>query len=98
MPGQYAAGCPTGSTTGGYEVADAIEDKIEQNESKITYENYLIWLRSYELRSGGWVPRGLVVVPSEKGDGERVLSEPGVRTVSAREDADMQAVCIAVRG
>jgi hypothetical protein len=34
-------------------VADAIEDKIEHNESKMTYENYLIWLRSYELKSGG---------------------------------------------
>ena len=52
-------------------MADAIEDKIEQNESKITYEHYLIWLRSYELKSGGWVPRALVVVPSEEGNGEQ---------------------------
>ena len=71
-------------------MADAIEDKIEQNESKITYEHYLIWLRSYELKSGGWVPRALVVVPSEEGNGEQELIEPGASTVSTREDADTQ--------
>ena len=78
-------------------MADAIEDKIEQNESKITYENYLIWLRSYELKSGGWVPRALVVVPSEEGNGEQELIEPGASTVSTREDADIQAFAIAKR-
>src|SRR5438094_6730763 len=88
MPGQYVAGCPTGSTIGGYEVADAIEDKIEQNESKITYENYLIWLCSYELKSGGWVPRALVVVPSEEGNGEQELIAPGSSPVATREEAD----------
>lgn len=76
-------------------MADAIEDKIEQNESKITYKNYLIWLRSYELKSGGWVPRALVVIPSEEGNGEQELIEPGASTVSAREDADTQAFAIA---
>jgi len=76
-------------------VADAIEDKIEQNEPKITYENYLIWLRSYELKSGGWVPRALVIVPSEEGNGEQELIEPGASTVSSREDADTQAFAIA---
>ena len=47
-------------------MADTIEDKIEQNESKMTYKNYLIWLRSYELKSGGWVPRALVGLNIEK--------------------------------
>jgi hypothetical protein len=44
-------------------VADAMEDKIEHNESKMTYEKYLIWLRSYALKAGGWVPRAVVVIP-----------------------------------
>src|ERR1700740_847005 len=83
MPGSIA--------TGGYTVADAIEDKIEQNEFKITYEKYLIWLRSYELKSGGWVPSALVVIPSEEGNGEQELIEPGASAVATREEADEQA-------
>jgi hypothetical protein len=75
-------------------VADSIEDKIELNESKITYENYLIWLRSYELKSGGWVPRALVVIPSKEGNGEQELIEPGASTVATREEADCQAFAI----
>jgi hypothetical protein len=76
-------------------MSDDIEDKIEQNESKITYEHYLIWLRSYELKSGGWVPRALVVIPSEEGNGEQDLNDPGASTVATREDADTQALAIA---
>src|SRR5919197_875803 len=95
MSGQYAAGCPTGSTIGGCAMADAIEDKIEQNESKMTYENYLIWLRSYELKSGGWVPRAVVVIPSEEGNGEQDFNDPGASTVLTREEADAQAFTIA---
>jgi hypothetical protein len=53
MPGQYVGGYVTGSARGACEVADTIEDKMEQNESKMTYKKYLIWLRSYELKSGG---------------------------------------------
>jgi hypothetical protein len=77
------------------EVADTIEDKIEQNESKMTYKNYLIWLRSYELKSGGWIPRAVVVIPSEEGNGEQDLNDPGASTISTREDADTQAFTIA---
>jgi hypothetical protein len=95
MPGQYVGGYVTGSARGACEVADTIEDKIEQNESKMTYKNYLIWLRSYELKSGGWVPRALVVIPSEEGNGEQDLNNPGASTVSTREDADTQAFTIA---
>jgi hypothetical protein len=72
-------------------VADSIEEKIEQNESKIPYENYLIWLHSYELKSGGWVPQALVVIPSEEGNGEQELIEPGASTFATREEADCQA-------
>src|SRR5437667_4910756 len=78
-------------------MVEPVEDKIDRDESKITYENYLIWLRSYELKSGGWVPRALVVVPSEEGNGEQELIEPGASTVSTREDADIQAFAIAKR-
>ena len=76
-------------------MADSIENKIEQNASKRTYQKYLIWLRSYELKSGGWVPRAVVVIPSEEGNGEQDLNDPGASTVSTREDADSQALTIA---
>jgi len=76
-------------------VADSIEDKIEHNESKMTYENYLIWLRSYELTSGGWIPRAVVVIPSEEGNGEQDFNDPRASTVLTREDADSQALTIA---
>lgn len=78
-------------------MAEAIEDKIERNEVKITYENYLIWLRSYELKSGGWVPRALVVIPSDEGNGEQELLEPGASTVATREEADEQAFALGKR-
>jgi hypothetical protein len=76
-------------------VADMIEDKIERNESKMTYKNYLIWLRSYELQAGGWVPRAVVVIPAEEGNGEQDLHEPGASTGSTREEADTQALTLA---
>ena len=76
-------------------MVEPVEDKIDRDETKITYENYLIWLRSYELKSGGWVPRALVVIPSEEGNGEQDLNDPGASTVSTREEADTQALTIA---
>ena len=76
-------------------MADAMEDKIAHNESKMTYGKYLIWLRSYALKAGGWVPRAVVVIPSEEGNGEQDLNDPGASTVATREDADSQAFTIA---
>jgi hypothetical protein len=76
-------------------VAETIEDKIAQNQSKIPYENYVIWVRSYELKAGGWVPRALVVIPADEGNGEQELSAPGESTVATREDADTQAFTLA---
>ena len=73
-------------------MADSIEDKIEHSESKMTYENYLLWLRSYELKSGGGIPRAVVVIPSEEGNGEQDFNDPGASTVFTREDADAQAL------
>jgi hypothetical protein len=78
-------------------MAETIEDKIERNESKMTYKNYLIWLRSYELKAGGWVSRALVIVPSEEGNGEHELLEPGASVVSTREEADEQAFVMGKR-
>ena len=52
-------------------MADSIEDKIEHSESKMTYENYLIWLRSYELKSAdgyhepSWLSRLKMAIASK---------------------------------
>lgn len=76
-------------------MAESIEDKIAQNELKILYKKYVIWVRSYELKAGGWVPRALVVIPADEGNGEQELSTPGASTVATREDADTQAFTLA---
>ena len=76
-------------------MAEAIKDKNAHNDSKITYEKYLSWLRSYALKAGGWVPRAVVVIPSEEGNGEQDLHDPGASTVATREAADAQALTIA---
>ena len=39
-------------------------------EERIEYRNHVIWLRSYELAAGGWVPRAVILFPSEEGGGE----------------------------
>ena len=65
---------------------------MEHSESKMTHKNYLIWLRSYALKSGGGVPRAVVVIPSEEGNGEQDCNDPGASTVFTREDADAQAL------
>ena len=72
-------------------MVEPVEDKIDRDETKIPYENYLIWLRSYELKSGGWVPRALVIVPSAEGNGEQELLASGSSSVATREEADTQA-------
>ena len=69
----------------------SLEEKIEQNETKITYKGYVIWLISYALQSGGWTPRALVVVPAAVGNGEQEILTPGGGTVATREEADGQA-------
>ena len=76
-------------------MAESIEDKMAQGESKIPYENYVIWVRSYELKAGGWVPRALVVIPADEGNGEHERVAPGASTVATREDADTQAFILA---
>ena len=78
-------------------MVEPVEDKIDRDETKIPYENYLIWLCSYELKSGGWVPRALVIVPSAEGNGEQELLAPGSSPVATREEADTQAFAMGKR-
>jgi hypothetical protein len=68
---------------------ERIARKIDQNETKIVYKDHTLWLRSYELQSGGWIPRAVVVLPSADGNGERELQ--GQATFVEREEADEQA-------
>jgi hypothetical protein len=70
----------------------SLEEKIERNETKIAYKEYVIWLSSYELQSGGWTPRALVVVPAAVGNGEQEILRPGGSVVATREEADSQAL------
>jgi hypothetical protein len=68
-----------------------IQQKMESNETKLSYKDHLVWLTSYEVPSGGWVPRAVVILPSALGNGEQELLAPGAGTVSTREEADGQA-------
>jgi hypothetical protein len=52
---------------------ERIERQIDLNESKVTYQHHTLWLRSYELKSGGWVSKAVVVIPEAEGNGEREL-------------------------
>jgi hypothetical protein len=72
-------------------MSESIDDKIAMNETKIEYKGYVIWLQSYELKSGGWVPKALVVIPEAEGNGQQELLPPGESTLALREEADQQA-------
>jgi hypothetical protein len=76
-------------------MSESIEDKIAMNEAKIEYKGYVIWIRSYELKSGGWVPKALVVVPEAQGNGQQELQAPAAGILPLREEADTQAVAMA---
>ena len=66
-----------------------LEQRLEQNETKMEYRHHTLWLRSFALKAGGWMPRVVVVLPEEEGNGERELQ--GETTVAEREEADKQA-------
>jgi hypothetical protein len=76
-------------------MSESIEDKIAMNEAKIEHKGYVIWIRSYELKSGGWVPKALVVVPEAEGNGQHELQYPAEGVLPLREEADTQAVAMA---
>ena len=79
----------------GIHMPENIDEKIAVNETKLEYKNYVIWLRSYELKSGGWVPKALVVIPEAEGNGQQELSPPAESTLALREEADAQAFAMA---
>ena len=66
-----------------------LEQRIERNETKMAYHHHTLWLRSYALKAGGWVPKVVVIIPEEEGNGERELL--GEATFAEREEADKQA-------
>jgi hypothetical protein len=61
-------------------------------EDRIEYRDHVIWLRSYELATGGWVPRAVVLFPAEEGGGEEDLRTPGESPLLSREEADEHAL------
>lgn len=72
-----------------------IDAAIAVNQLKFAYKDYVIWLHSYELKSGGWVPKALVVIPEAEGNGQQELLAPGETTLALREEADTQAFTMA---
>jgi hypothetical protein len=66
-----------------------LEQRLEQNETKMEYCHHTLWLRSFAWKAGGWMPRVVVVLPEEEGNGEREFQ--GEATVAEREEADKQA-------
>jgi len=72
-----------------------IDERIAIGDTKIDYKDYVIWIRSYELQSGGWVPKALIVIPEAEGNGQQELSTPAESTLALREEADKQAFAMA---
>ena len=66
-----------------------LEQRIERHETKMDYHHHTLWLRSYALKAGGWIPKVVVVIPEEEGNGEREILGEG--TFVEREEADKQA-------
>jgi hypothetical protein len=66
-----------------------LEQRLERHETKMDYHHHTLWLRSYALQAGGWIPKVVVVIPEEEGNGERELE--GDTTFVEREEADKQA-------
>jgi hypothetical protein len=66
----------------------------ESSADKITYRDYVIWIRSYEMKAGGWVPKALVVVPEAEGNGQQELQYPAEAVRALREEADAEALAM----
>jgi hypothetical protein len=66
-----------------------VEQRIEHNETKMDYNHHTLWLRSYALKAGGWMPKVVVIIPEEEGNGEHEIQ--GESTFIEREEADKQA-------
>jgi hypothetical protein len=72
-----------------------IDERIAVNDTKVEYKDYVMWIQSYELKSGGWVPKALVVIPEAEGNGQQELMPPAEHTLALREEADKQAFAMA---
>jgi hypothetical protein len=72
-----------------------IEQQIERHATKFDYQDHLIWLSSYELKSGGWAPKALVLLPTAAGNGEQELLAAGETPGATHEEADTQAFAMA---
>jgi hypothetical protein len=66
-----------------------LEQRLERHETKMDYHHHTLWLRSYALKAGGWIPKVVVVIPEEDGNGEHEIQ--GETTCIEREEADKQA-------
>jgi hypothetical protein len=66
-----------------------LEQRLEHNQTKMDYNRHTLWLRSYALKAGGWMPKVVVVIPQEEGNGEHEIQ--GESTFIEREEADKQA-------
>jgi hypothetical protein len=66
-----------------------LEQRLERNETKMTYNRHRLWLCSYALKAGGWIPKVVVVIPEEEGNGEHEIQ--GEAALAEREAADKQA-------
>jgi hypothetical protein len=58
---------------------------------RLVYRDFVMWLRSYELATGGWVPKAVILFPADKGGGEEELLTPGGSPLPNREEADAHA-------
>jgi hypothetical protein len=67
-----------------------VDQRIERNETKMTYHHHTLWLCSYALNTGGWIPKVVVIIPEEQGNGEHEIQ--GDATMAEREAADQQAL------
>jgi hypothetical protein len=66
-----------------------LEQRLEHHQTKMDYHHHTLWLRSYALKAGGWIPKVVVVIPEEEGNGEHEIQ--GESTFIEREEADKQA-------
>jgi hypothetical protein len=74
---------------------ESIEEKISRNEKKIEYKGYVRWLQSYEMKTGGWIPTALVVIPEAEGNRQQEFQSPAGVRLALREEADAQAFTLA---
>ena len=66
-----------------------VAQRLEHNDTKMDYNHHTLWLRSYALKAGGWMPKVVVIIPEEEGNGEHEIQ--GEATCIEREEADQQA-------